>query len=83
MQFVELYYYVCLPVAYLPCSAWVLLSYVLQTIFLHPVHVLKSRGEFGRHFGTIFEFGKRVIKCSIVQLIWHTELSGSFFILMV
>ena len=35
--FGELCYCSCLPV--LPCPDWVLLSYVLQTIFLYPVHI--------------------------------------------
>ena len=26
-----------------------------------------TRGEFGRHFGSIFELGKCVVKCSVVR----------------
>ena len=29
--------------------------------------IISSRGEFGRHFGSIFELGKCVIKCSVVR----------------
>ena len=27
---------------------------------------VQTRGEFGRHFGSIFELGKFVVKCSVV-----------------
>ena len=28
--------------------------------------MLQIRGEFGRHFGSIFELGKCAVKCSVV-----------------
>ena len=48
--FGELCFCSCLPV--LPCSAWVLLSYVLQAIFLYPVFI-KEEGGTGNYGGLI------------------------------
>ena len=45
MWFGELCYCSCLPV--LPCHAWVLLGYVLQTIFLYPVLCRPFSVKFG------------------------------------